>query len=107
MYTLRKDFPDGPVVNNPPSNAEDVGLISDQGTKIPHATGQLEPLAATKSQCSRNKLKKKKKKPGKNVNSFQECHQCLFSTMQPCMRADVDCSVPDSSVQGILQARIL
>ena len=58
-----------------------------QGTKIPHATGQLEPLAAMKSQWSQNKLSLKKN-TGKNVNSFQECHQCLFSTKQPCMRAE-------------------
>ena len=37
------DFPDGPVVKNPPCNAEDAGSIPDQGTKIPRATGQLSP----------------------------------------------------------------
>ena len=42
-----RDFPGGPVVKNLPSNAGDVGSISGQGTKIPHATGQLSPLAAT------------------------------------------------------------
>ena len=31
------DFPDDPLVKNPPSNAEDVGLIRGQETKIPHA----------------------------------------------------------------------
>ena len=35
------DFPGGPVVKNPPSNAGDTGLIPDRGTKIPHAAGQL------------------------------------------------------------------
>ena len=29
------DFPGGPVVNNPPCNTVDVGLIPSQGTKIP------------------------------------------------------------------------
>ena len=33
----------GPVVKNPPSNAGDWGLIPGQGTKIPHAAGQLSP----------------------------------------------------------------
>ena len=43
------DFPGGPVVKNLPSNAEDVGSILGQGTKIPHAAGQLEsPRATTK-----------------------------------------------------------
>ena len=41
------DFPGGPVVKNPPSNAGDMGLIPGRGTKIPHATGQLSLHAAT------------------------------------------------------------
>ena len=35
------DFPGGPVVKNLPCNAKDAGLISGQGTKIPHAMEQL------------------------------------------------------------------
>ena len=42
-----RDFPGGPVVKNPPSNAGDVGSIPGWGTKIPHAAGQLSPCAAT------------------------------------------------------------
>ena len=38
-----KDFPGGPVVKNPPSHAGDSGSIPGQGTKIPHAAGQLNP----------------------------------------------------------------
>ena len=41
------DFPGGPVVKNPPSNAGDAGSISGRGIKIPHATGKLSPHAAT------------------------------------------------------------
>ena len=37
------DFPDEPVVTNPSSNAEDVGSIPGQGTKLPYAVGQLSP----------------------------------------------------------------
>ena len=37
------DFFDGPVVKNSPFNVGDVSLISSQGTKILHATGQLSP----------------------------------------------------------------
>ena len=33
------DFPGGPVVKNPPSNAGDSGSIPDWGTKILHAEG--------------------------------------------------------------------
>ena len=41
------DFPGGAVVKNPPSNAGDTGSIPGWGIKIPHATGQLSPRAAT------------------------------------------------------------
>ena len=37
----KRDFPDGSVVKNPPSNAGDAGSILGKGTKIPHAVGQL------------------------------------------------------------------
>ena len=37
--TCMRDFPDGPVVKNPPFNSGDVGSIPGQGTKIPCATG--------------------------------------------------------------------
>ena len=37
------DFLDGPVVENPPSNEGDIGSNPGQGTKIPHAQGQLDP----------------------------------------------------------------
>ena len=42
-----QDFPGGPVVENPSYNAGDTGLTPGQGTKIPHAEGQLSPRAAT------------------------------------------------------------
>ena len=41
------DFTGGPVVKNPPYNTGDTGLISAQGTKIPHAAGQLSLHATT------------------------------------------------------------
>ena len=36
-----RDYPGGPVIKNPPSNAGDAGSILGQRTMIPHATGQL------------------------------------------------------------------
>ena len=42
-----RDFPGGPVVKNPPSNAGGAGLIPGLGTKIPHGTGQLSLCATT------------------------------------------------------------
>ena len=41
------DFPGGHVVKNLPSNARGTGLIPGQGTKIPHAMGQLSLSTAT------------------------------------------------------------
>ena len=40
-------FPGGPVVKNPPYNAGDKGSIPGQGSKIPHAAGQISPCATT------------------------------------------------------------
>ena len=40
------DFPGGPVVKNPPSNAEDMGSVPHPG-RFPHATGQLSWCAAS------------------------------------------------------------
>ena len=37
----------GQWLKNLPSNAGDKGLIPGQGTKIPHALGQLSPRSAT------------------------------------------------------------
>ena len=34
-----RDFPGGPVIENPSSNAGDVGFILGQGTRIPQAVG--------------------------------------------------------------------
>ena len=42
-YLVWGDFPGGPVVKNPPSNAGDAGLVLGLGTKIPHAAGKLIP----------------------------------------------------------------
>ena len=49
------DFPSGPVVKNLPSKAEDMGSIPGQGTKIPHATGQLSPRPTTTESMHRSK----------------------------------------------------
>ena len=47
------DFPSGPMVKNLLSNAGNTGSILGQGTKIPHATGQLSlHTATTEPVCS-------------------------------------------------------
>ena len=38
---MNRDFPGGPVVKNPTSNAGDLGSNPGQGTGIPDATGPL------------------------------------------------------------------
>ena len=52
LKTTKWDFPGGPLVKNLPSNAENVGSIPGQGTKIPHATAQLS-LRATATELAR------------------------------------------------------
>ena len=48
-----RDFAGGPVVENPPSNAGDVGSILGQRAKFPHVTEELNlGAAATESWCS-------------------------------------------------------
>ena len=42
------------MVENPPSSAGDVGSIPSQGTKIPHATGQLSLHATTREHMCHN-----------------------------------------------------
>ena len=41
------DFPGCPVVKNAPYNAGDAGSIPGQGTKIPHAVGELSQRTTT------------------------------------------------------------
>ena len=43
------------MVKNSPCSTGDAGLIPDQGTKIPHAAGQLSPLTATSGLACHNK----------------------------------------------------
>ena len=47
------DFPGGPVVKNPPSNAGGRSSIPGQGTKILHTSGQLNPHATTTEKRNR------------------------------------------------------
>ena len=51
------DFPGGPVVKTPPSNAQDEGSVPGRETKIPHAV-----------QCSQKIKVKNKQKIPKNQN---------------------------------------
>ena len=46
------DFPGVSGLKNPPSNAGDAGSISDLGTKIPHATGQINQFTTTRERAT-------------------------------------------------------
>ena len=49
MYEVEaRNFPGGPVVKNPPSNAGDKGSIPGQGTKTPHASEKLSQPTTTR-----------------------------------------------------------
>ena len=48
----RGDFPNGPVVKNPPSNTGDVGPIPGWGTESPPAAEQLSPWATAREACT-------------------------------------------------------
>ena len=59
--TCLGDFHGGPVVKDPPSNAENIGVVPGQGLRFPHATGRLNSWDIRKSLCATQKEKKKKK----------------------------------------------
>ena len=51
-WSLSGDFHVGPVVKNLPCSSGGVGLIPGQGTKIPHATEQLNQGITTTESCT-------------------------------------------------------
>ena len=103
MEPREADFPGGPVVKNPPSNSEDMGLTHSRGTKIPtclratelvHCTSEPagsraralwqkaptpqpeSPLKTQQRQCSQHNLKKKKEEQGEKKQNLSPklCH---------------------------------
>ena len=54
------DFPGGPVVGNPPSNAGHADSIPGQRTKIPHASGWLSLHTATTEPVCRSEKEARK-----------------------------------------------
>ena len=81
-----RDFPGSLMVKNLPYNAGDMGLIPGQGTKIPHATGQLSPCATTTEPMHPGacapQLKKRKK--SKIHTPQQEERSPHTTTKSPC-----------------------
>ena len=56
-------FPGGPVVNNSPSKAGDVGLIPGQETEILQIEGQLNLCAAIKQPAHHNEAPTPQQRP--------------------------------------------
>ena len=65
------DFPGGAVVENPPCNSEDTGSTPGQGTKIPHAAGQLGPVP----QLERENLHATTREQPTRCNKEPTCHK--------------------------------
>ena len=80
------------MIKDLPSNARDIGLITGQGTKTPHDTGQLSPHTPTtepsgskpahrNKEPAQPKWKKKKKVFGNNWHlDYRNC--CMGTTVQ-------------------------
>ena len=51
------------MVKNLPSNAKDSGSVPAQGTKIPHAAGQLNPQGTTREACTLQLLRRGNPEP--------------------------------------------
>ena len=69
-----RDLPGTPEVKNLPCNAEDAGSILAQGTKIPHAVGQLSPSTTTREAWAPNQKEKQKKNPIPNASHKAPFH---------------------------------
>ena len=75
------DFPDGPVVKNLPPNAGDIGSIPGRGTKIPHATWQLRPLAENRETRPTEKPALCNRDPGATVKTQRSQKKSETSSM--------------------------
>ena len=87
------EFPGGPVVKDPPSNAEDTGSISGQGKKSPQAKQPKWGEKKTVITLAYSLIA-----AVATAESLQSC---------PTLCDPIDRSLPGSPVPGILQARIL
>ena len=76
-----RDLLGGPGVKNLPSNTGDASFVPGQGTKTPHASGQVSPYAiARKSLHATVKTqhgKKKNKKQREWIVQLASRHLCL------------------------------
>ena len=80
------DFPGGPVVQNLPCNAGDVGSILGRETKIPHAARQLSPCATVKTQHSQKRKREREREKETAGFEPQFLHLPRLSTALPYKR---------------------
>ena len=93
-----------PVIKNPPSNGGDEHSIPGQGTKIPHASGQLSLNATTREPTLYNekilisKLKKKKDSEGRRAapNPWLEAWWTILWNIQGESLSQVSSALPPS-----------
>ena len=103
MKTLEKscvqpcmDFPGGPGIESPSSNAGDADLTSDWGTKIPHAMGHLSLHAANRValtlqlekplECAATKTstaQQKEERGEQKLNCHRDVHPWLLHLLAP------------------------
>ena len=83
----KRDFPRGPVVKNPPSNAGDEGLIPGQGVGFPHTREQLnlsttttEPTRSRACAPQQQKPRHHHKDPGQPLTTQEEDQYMHFFT---------------------------
>ena len=74
---LLRDFPGGPVVKTPPSNAGGAGLIPSWGAKVPHALWPKNQNIKQKQYC--NKFKKDLKNGPHQTKTKTKTKPCCFS----------------------------
>ena len=82
------------MVQNPPSNTDDAGLIPDLGAKIPHVEGPLSLLAVTTEPTRHNSREARTAQP-KMLNERPH-------TLQPIPNTDKNKSIFKYSEQFIL-----
>ena len=93
MPQIKRGFPDGSVVKNPPANSGDVGSIPESGRSPEGGNGTLLPVLLPGESHGQRSLE-----------SYTVHGVVKSSTL---LSTHPDCSLPSSSVHGISQARIL
>ena len=80
-----EDLPGGPMVKNLPSNAGDLSWILGQGTKMPHAKGQINPHTTTREAFrlqQRAHMLQRRFNPAKKKVFDTNHHVCLWKLIK-------------------------